>query len=131
MPHTARTPVPFSFECCYKQSDSQKQNLHSRLWARENLHRQVTHSGKWCFIVETVTPSKPSEMDISLEMKIVFTRSSRNLVPFILIMNASGYFWWSNSSCDRDFHSVHVYIEATYWAGQSVLCFFLLNHLAT
>lgn len=56
-------PTPFSFWCCWKQSDSQKQNLHSRMWARENLHRQVTHSWKWCFILEIVRPSKSSKMN--------------------------------------------------------------------
>lgn len=78
-------PTPFSFWCCWKQSDSQKQNLHSRMWARENLHRQVTHSWKWCFILEIVRPSESSKMSSRTYYKdSVYKKHIRASVLFCL-----------------------------------------------
>lgn len=67
-PHTI-SALPLAFECCWKQSDSQEQNLHSRLWARENLNRQITHFWKWSFILETVGHSKSNKMNSTAQRK--------------------------------------------------------------
>lgn len=121
-------PTPFSFECCWKQSDSQKQNLHSRLGARENSNRQATHSWKPWDTARLIT--WPAQLTI----KKVCARAYRGFA-FLKIMNLLWVtFHEATSRCDREAFVLCMYILQSlksYWAHQSALCFLLSNHLAT
>lgn len=111
-PHTVSTSLPpISFECCWKQSDSQKQNLHSRLWARENLNRQVTHSWKWHFILEAVGPPSPIKWTAQLMIRKVFAKAYRGFAFLKKIMNLLWVtFCEANNSCDREAFILCMYI---------------------
>lgn len=94
---------------------------------------EVTHSWKWCFILETVIPSKPNKMDsIPGDEDSVYEIIQKLCIFYFNREYTSGHFWWSQQQLwQRLSFCACVYCSqrVTGLVNQSSVP--LLNHLAT